>query len=314
MAGILNSKERMIDFIITEEGRRQATAGQMKFQFATLTDTHTFYAASGSKQPDIAEDASDRIYFETTQKYQDVIVPELTPGNSMRPFRVKDFIIDGLTVASGTFGVGYSTQLINLTGSRLANHVGRAIDAIGQNFENLRILATIDPFAETTGFEVNNHTGSFHVWTDMPTDKSPDGHVNLDLTPSLFSDRRFSHFPNFKFMPPKNVDRPGVPGALLGNYPQLNEPPRDRWEDFEANIGTQYEDFTFPQTSRENNLVGQFFEVNTKGIEKLSIIDYGEFELEDPLAPPKQVFFVGKLLRDSVGAETFMNIFTVVLE
>ena len=213
MAGILNRKERLIYFIVTEEGKRQATAGQMKFQFASLTDTHTFYAASGSNQPDIAENASNRIFFEATGKYQDVVVPELVPGNSMRPFRTSDFSIDGFQVASGTFSVGYSTKATQLTGSALGKNVGRALDGIGQNFTNLRLLATEDPFNETSGFKLAQTTGSFHIWTDMPTDKSPNGHLPLETAPSMFSDRRFSHFPNFKFLQQKNVDKPGFPGA-----------------------------------------------------------------------------------------------------
>ena len=317
MAGILNNKERLIDFIITEEGKRQATAGQMKFQFVTFTDMHTFYESSGSLEPDVAEDASDRIFFEAYGKYQDVIVPELEPGNSMRPFRTSDFSIAGQEVASGTFSVGYSTQATQLTGSALQNDVGRAIHGIGQNFENLGLLATDDPFNTTTGFSLNKTTGSFNIWDDMPTEKSPSGIVSLATAPSIFSDRRFSHFPNFKYLPPVNVDQPGGdPGAPLGNYPVLNEPIEATYSEFKERLrNMQSTDFTFSDTSRDNNLIGQFFEANIMGLEKLSIIDYGEFADNDPLKPSKRVFFVGKLLRDGVaGAETFLNIFTLVFE
>lgn len=315
MAGILDTKERLFDFIVTEEGRRQATAGQMKFQFATLTDTHTFYAASGTLEPDVAEDASDRIFFEATNKYLDVIVPELEPGNSMRPFRTSDFSISGQQVASGTFSVGFTTKATQLTGSKLQNNIGRALDGIGRNFTNLQLLATEDPFNISSNFGLNPLTSSFHVWTDMPTEKATNGRVDLSSAPSLFADRRFSHFLNFDFLPPKNVDTAIEPGKVLGNYAKLNEEPDKTYDEFNNRLkNMQYQDIAFSDTSRDNNLVGQFFEVNNQGIEKLSIVDYGEFLDTDPLQPSHRVFFIGKLLRDNTGTETFLNIFTVVLE
>ena len=98
MAGILNSKERIIDFIMTEEGKRQASSGQMKIEFASFTDRHTFYEVSSSAGsgdpiglPGVAEDASSRIFFEATNRYQDVIVPELEGGDSLRPFKTSEF-------------------------------------------------------------------------------------------------------------------------------------------------------------------------------------------------------------------------------
>ena len=95
MAGILNKKERMLDLIVTHEGRRQAAQGQLKIAYATFTDMHTFYQASGSFN--VAEPADSRLFFEAANRVQDVVVPELEPGNSLRPFRAGDFIVDGHT-------------------------------------------------------------------------------------------------------------------------------------------------------------------------------------------------------------------------
>ena len=64
MAGILNNKERIMDFTITDEGKRQAGQGQMRIKFATFTDYHTFYDVSGSNEfPNLASDASSRVFF-----------------------------------------------------------------------------------------------------------------------------------------------------------------------------------------------------------------------------------------------------------
>ena len=316
MAGILNSKERMIDFLITEEGKRQATSGQMKIEYATFTDMHTFYASSGSSQPDVAEDASNRIYFEATNRFQDVVVPELLPGNSLKPFRTTDFEFSGNIIASGTFRKGFQKRFTEVTGSKLQDDAVRTLDGITQNFNDLRILATEDPFAMTTGFRLNTTTGSFVIWDEMPTSKSPDGKITLEAAPSLFADERFTHFPNFSFLPPVNVTVAGTDqGVPLGEYPELTKSEVWTFQQFEQRIKHQQSvDIEFADTSRDNNLVGQMFEFTHEGVEKLSIIDFGEFEDEDPVSPGKHVFFVGKLYVDVNGTETFMNIFTVVFD
>jgi hypothetical protein len=315
MAGILNNKERMIDFLITKEGKRQATSGQMKIEYASFTDMHTFYDTSGS-QPSVAADASDRIFFEATNRYQDVVVPELEVGNSLRPFRTNDFVFDGQIVASGTFRVGYQKKLTVITGSQIRSIAERSLNGITQNFNDLKILATSDPFAMTSGFELSNTSGSFFFWDDMPMGRSLNGNVSLEAAESLFADRRFSHFSNFTYLPPINAPVPGsFTGTPIGLYPRLNEPEivslgqiQDALKD-KQNI-----EISFTDTSRDNNLVGQIFEFSSKGINKLSIIDFGEFGDDDPHSPGKRIFFVGKMYRDSNGAEVFMNIFTVVFD
>ena len=141
MAGILNSKERIIDFIMTEEGKRQASSGQMKIEFASFTDMHTFYEVSSSigsgdprALPGVAEDASSRLYFEASNRFQDVIVPELEAGNSLRPFRTSDFTFSGKILASGTFNVGFAEKLNILTGSKITNESMRSLNGITNNF------------------------------------------------------------------------------------------------------------------------------------------------------------------------------------
>jgi hypothetical protein len=104
-------------------------------------------------------------------------------------------------------------------------------------------------------------------------------------------------------------------GVALGKYPKLNEPEPKSLGELEDDLaGKQYVEVSFSDTSRDNNLIGQFFEFSSTGVEKLSMIDFGEFGDDDPFSPGKRIFFVGKLRRDATGAETFMNIFTVVFD
>ena len=41
--GILDKKTRFIDMIVTEEGRRQISSGELKAAFISLSDSQAFY-------------------------------------------------------------------------------------------------------------------------------------------------------------------------------------------------------------------------------------------------------------------------------
>lgn len=326
MAGILNSKERIMDFLITKEGRRQAASGQLMIRYATFTDHHTFYQASRSNG--VAEDATDRIFFEANSRYQDVIVPELEPGTTSisRPFRTADFNIHGKTIASGTFrnGVSELSQTI-LTGSALAAGTGRMLDGITKNFTDLKIIGSEDPFALTDGFKLTTPlTGTFRitdttVFNEAPA--GPDGStgsetININTSLSLFQDSKMSHLPNFTYMPPVNMSGdPDTPGEVLGNYPRFDDDRIMTYQELQEHLSKKESvDVMFEETSRDNNLVVQFFEMANLDVEKLSIIDFGSFPDNDPFSPDKNVYFIGKIRRDDTGADTFLNIFTVVFD
>lgn len=321
MAGILNSKERMIDFIVTKQGRKQMSDGRMRVEFASITDSHTFYQTTGSSDPSVAEDASNRIFFEASDRLQDLIVPELDAGYSMQPFKVGDFSISGRKIASGTFRIGDATGINVLSGSKLVEDAPQQLmTSIATNFKELNILGTEDVFSDTSDFNLTAHTASF-VLTDNDLDFPNNAHMDLENIPNIFNSYRFSHLPNFKYLPPINVapdpndKNMTVP---LGNYPNLSAgpAPKTKAQLLMGLHNLQKLEFSFNDTSRENNLIAQIFEFNNTedSIEKLSIIDYGEFSDNDPESPGFHVYFIGKIRKDELGCQTFINLFTVVFE
>ena len=42
--GILDNKTRFIDLVITQEGKRQIASGKLRAEFASISDTATFYS------------------------------------------------------------------------------------------------------------------------------------------------------------------------------------------------------------------------------------------------------------------------------
>ena len=70
-------------------------------------------------------------------------------------------------------------------------------------------------------------------------------------------------------------------------------------------------EINFEKTSRDNNLVMQMFEIKSSELNKLDVIDYGEF-LDDS-GIRYRIFFVGKIFLDEVRLPSYVNIFTLVL-
>lgn len=360
MAGILDSKERILDFIITQEGKKQAGLGELKVKFASFTDLHTFYERSGSLEiPDLADDASSRIFFESYSRYQDVIVPELEAGTSLRPFKTQDFNVAGGLIASGTLKRGFidtpdvmlatssngSTSFVN--GLSL-EPVQDLLNGITQNFTDLQTIATFDEYAQNNNFVLQPQICKFVVdeSTDyLRTSQASDGKIMLENVPSMFNDFRFQRFPNFLYLPPENMPFPGEErGSKLAEYFDLNEngtAVSSERGDSQAETALlssegkkdvkfstllnwlqtkQKKSVNFVETSRSNNIVCQFFEAGNAKFDKLSVIDYGEFPDENPGSPEalespnRRVFFVGKIRKDSTGSETFVCLFTVVID
>ena len=92
---------------------------------------------------------------------------------------------------------------------------------------------------------------------------------------------------------------------------------REKLDPVTTPVIKQFETIRFSKTSKENNIVMQFFEDSRSSkLTKLDIIDAGVFE--DPDAKPgkeqKHIYYVGKIYMDDFNTPTFINIFTMVLD
>lgn len=312
MAGILNRKTRFVDTFLTQQGREQIAKGELRFNFATFSDYHTFYEKS-AENPIVAEDAIERIFFEAANRPQDLVIPEFDNDGGMN-FPAGDFdIVDGqLMLTSG------STRI--LSGAELVESASMAIADSSESFAAMRPLRTEEAIAETTGFELSQNSAQFLVTSYLPISPLNPRQISLSNVESLWQDKKLSHVPNFKFMPPVNK----VSSKNLRVYPKLQQPAPLTFGDLATELGANNPSgetgvgppisISFPATSNDNNLVGQVFEVRSDGIDKLRMIDFGEFDDSDPYSPGKHIFFVGKLFKDDDDESTFVNLFTVVFD
>tara|TARA_A100001391_G_scaffold167064_1_gene127330 strand:+ start:14 stop:934 length:921 start_codon:yes stop_codon:yes gene_type:complete len=305
MAGILDSKTRTMDTLITDEGRRQLASGDFQIKFVTLTDGHTFYeadVASGSS------DAGARIYFEATSSPKDSVIVEKDANGALSFFDGSGIkVLDGRILSGSTV----------LTGSEFESQRMKIIESTPKHFEQLYSLGTKEPFLDDGQFSVSMLTASFSVTKNSPLKSYEIKKISVDQVESVFQDKRTSHVKNFLYLPPVNKRTANVDVDIpLADLKNLSQEPILSVEDLERELSEKpFKELTFLNTSVANNLVGQFFDSRSGKLDKLDIIDFGTFEVDDnPEIFRKHVFFLGKNFVDENGALTYVNLFTLVFE
>ena len=315
MAGILDNKSRIMDVILTPLGRSQMASGRMDIQFASFTDKQIIYESGSSGA---LLDLTDKLYFEASHTQNDQVIYETDPNGLLVPFESGQYSINGQDVTfvtSSMSGHTAYTGSIDLISETICN-------SATDHFRALGILGTRDLFKEDMGatFTLSHTTASFYVTNEGPLDENEEvTTIEQDDLPNLFQSNRFSHLPNFKFLPPMSKPHAEFPeGKLLGDYNRINGEGTTDW-DTVAEYLSNYEHVSikFDETSGENNLLCQIFEeVNSTSsggtLEKLVIVDYGSFQIESDRTA--HVVFAGKLYRDSVGSLCFANLLTLVFD
>jgi len=313
MAGILDKKTRFMDTFLTSLGREQLAKGELNFAFATFSDYSTFYEAS-LEDPDVAEDAINRIFFEAANRPQDLVIPEFdADGGMFFPAGGFDLIDGQLKLLTGS-----STQ--SLSGMDLVVSASSMMQDCVESFKEMQPLRSEESLTNSTGFKLSQNSGEFLVTTNLPISPGVPTQISLSNIESLWQDKRLTHVPNFQFKPPINK----TSRKQLKTFAKLQQPTPLSFDDLATELGANDPSgetgvgppisLTFPATSNDNNLVCQVWEVTSGSINKLRMIDFGEFEDSDPYSPGKHVFFVGKLFNDDGGEETFLNLFTVVFD
>lgn len=313
MAGILDKKTRFMDTFLTDRGRQELAKGELQFSFATFSDYGTFYE-SDDESPTTAADAVNRIMFEAANRPQDLIIPEFdNDGGMLFPAGSFDIVNGELKEISGSSGLMKGTALVASASSAISDSMN--------SFSDMMPLRSEEPVQKTTGFSISSTSKVFNVTTSTPLSNSVPNTVLLDNVESLWQDKKLTHVQNFQHMPPINK----VSRKKLKEYPKLQQPTPLSFNDLrrELNIGASNTgwstveppaEIVFDKTSTSNNLVCQVWEVTSSSMNKLRMIDFGEFEDEDPFSPGKHVFFIGKLFDDDSNDKTFMNLFTVVFD
>jgi hypothetical protein len=301
MAGILDSKSRIMDVVITEQGRRQLASGRMRIEYATFTDIGSFYEDDGTG---VLENPANRIYFEAASDLpSDLVTLETDDSNILVPYRADSFGISGKNMVVS----GSSFDKFNVTGS--AEVVS---NAIFQSWQNLQVIGTDDPLDDQQGFTLSRNKVQFQITENFPFTRNDVSTATIDDVESLSHDIRLSKLQNFKYLPP--VNNAGVlAGRPIGQFPNFNENSDENQQILERRLQKlEFTDVEFVDTSIENNFVMQVFELSgDEGVIKLDVIDYGFKPASSDPTRLVRTLFAGKILNDGFGNPTFINIFTL---
>lgn len=342
MSGILDAKTRIIDAVITDEGKRQISTGKLRIQFSAFTDRSAFYEASAASG---STDATKRLYFEAGSTLADQVTFETDDSGKLFNWTGGDLqLIDGMLIdASGAF----VTDEFNTSQSfGFASLSQRLISSSTTNFKQLQFIGTDDPFYGNE-FEISTKAIQFQKTPESPISRGDLTAISLDAIRPLFFDQRLAHSGRFDYMEPilpisgsdENgnlsmeplaILSPDPVAAMMGiddapglGYAKLNA--RDGMTTLEgllrhlkpadyvggSGLNKPVHEINFEKTSRDNNLVMQMFEIKSSELNKLDVIDYGEF-LDDS-GIRYRIFFVGKIFLDEVRLPSYVNIFTLVL-
>lgn len=335
MSGILDSKQRILDAIVTQEGRNQMATGDMRIEYVSFTDTGTYYSedlVSGSS------DATSRIFLEACNLPQDSITFEADDSGRLQPFNNEDGIVvkDGQIVSysfdelTGSVVTGSLERASILNGDEFASQASRLLASSLNNFNKLHVIGSHDRIFDDDEFALGPNFVEYVITENRPI-SNPNLYVaHTDHVDSLFNDVRLSNVTNFKFLPPVNkiidesidkTDYRETSKFHLGNYRPWGRTHINAltYEQVKHELA-YYEQIgysrtiTFDPTSRDNRLVVQFFEKGFDQLKKLDVIDFGKHRTNNQGAPISHIFFVGKVISDDNDTHTFVHLFTMIFE
>jgi hypothetical protein len=196
MAGILDSKTRMLDFILTDTGKEQLRDGRLRIDFASYTDGHTFYEGSEG----VADSATNRLLLEAFRRVQDKIVPEALVDGRLLNFQSGDLKLFDAGILSGTAGEILNPEIA-------VSAFNQFLSGSSNNFSQNRILSELDEFKEDVGFSLSQgsieFTNSITILRNLEFSLNP---FSTPLpTPIIPNDRRFTGLTNYFYRPPQGL-------------------------------------------------------------------------------------------------------------
>tara|TARA_Y100000034_G_scaffold136369_1_gene212433 strand:- start:2812 stop:3918 length:1107 start_codon:yes stop_codon:yes gene_type:complete len=222
MAGILDNKSRIMDVLVTEIGRRQMAAGKMRVEFASFTDSTTFY------RPDIASgsaDATQRIYFEATGQYQDTITFETDDSGNLLGYEVDShtsLIGDSIFDKSST-GENLADYLFTSGSNDFASLSDGIVSSSADHFDDLYSIGSRTSRELDKKLKLSTEQLSFTIDNSRPMAADDIVDTDIDTIEPFFLDKRLSHLDQFKFLPPVVLGTGPVETRRLGSYENLNQ-------------------------------------------------------------------------------------------
>jgi len=311
--GLLDQKKRLMDLILTDEGRRQLGTGKFVPAYYSFSDASAVYSpldtfVSGTAPTD---NIATLITFEAFPLPQDQVAYEADDTGALAVMGNNNYFSSSqgtVRVISGQLIKGWEegTPTVLSASNAFTSLATSIINDSGNNFRKLMILKSPDLlYTNRDEFKLSVTSSQFKLEPNMMPGDVQTG--QLDATEALYNDRRLSHIDNFKFLSPINKRKTNTnnispigdyASAINGNkqiltYNQL----RNEFLNNVVQIGTvtettqlQKQTVYFNETSITNRIVGQIFEIGDGYVTKLDVIDFGVFTINktDPRLFPDE--------------------------
>jgi len=299
MAGLLDPKSRVLDTIITPEGRRQMFSGGMRIAYATFSDIGFPYDGD---QNNIFVSSSIHFNLEAFSTSNDIIFP-ITNDNG----QLFEYSGDSTSITP-------PGDVIIRDGSNDIDFGLVIAQTVSESLKKQQIASTLDVIRKDEGLSSNLKNINFTITNDRPFDGEPSVSSITDAD-SLFADKRLSKLPNFMFLPPiQNSGEIGSQSTGLGEYTSFAESNDIDDGSFFADLN-ELEEATIElsRLTEYNDLAIQMYEIVGSNVKKLDIIKYGRVGISRE-GSSTDLYFVGKVFFDGFDVPTFINIFTLVIE
>ena len=335
--GILSPKTRIMDTIITDEGRRQLGTGRFIPAFYSFSDVGAVYSLSDTFVTGTVPDSSvaTLVAFEAFPLPQDQVSYEADDSGGLRVFGNNNYFSSSqgtVRVIGGQLVKGWQngTPEILSSSATFASVASTVLGDNTNNFRKLMILKSPDLlYTNRDEFKISTNSITYRI-TDSTTLAGGVTVGNLEATENLYFDRRLSHIDNFNFLPP--VNQSGVTagaGQPIGNYAgSLNgnrriltfQELKNEFNNVVVANGTtqrlsplQRTTVHFSETTITNRIVGQAFEMANGKVTKLDVIDFGVFSVRNDsnLLPLFSDAIPSPLNPDLVTATTRVHVYFV---
>lgn len=323
MSGILDKKSRVIDFVITENGRSQMQSGDIRYRFATISDKSIVYTKdhelSKTKKADITDSEKHFLPLEASASLNDEINKE---------FDLRNYFLNG------------NNDILNVENFQNSTDFDTSVNQFIAELSTGNYLKSLSYL--TTSSVINKETNlKFFDSGYLNNDLDFESNINLYDTisavnvqkrniPVIALDKRFSHKNNFLYLPPvdlngedlyqkenfKNIndlEEENTSGFLFSSYNKLKDNDEVQTRDLEIikvlrnlekNNDILKRVYKLEDNTDINTFLFEMFEVKSikNKIEKLNFIKIGSFYDRKSLTT-KRVYLVGKIIDTRDSAE-----------
>ena len=330
MSGILDKKSRIIDFVITRNGREQIESGDIRYKFASLSDKSIVYTKdhdlSKINKSDISKSEIDFLPLEVLSKENDSINPEFdiakfysTEGVELKRITENDSILvntranEHLQKQTLT---GYLTNFKLIKTKNVYNE-DKSFSFVEKAANNIDIVLTNN--------DLDQNISSILKYSTIKHKT-----VRKKNVPVIALDKRFSHKNNFLYLPPKDVsgidlydkedfkniddlDEENSTGFLLSSYNGiLDENIESREKEIlkivksmEKNEGLYKRVYEIESPTDNDSLIFELHELDVKqeasenlkeivDFKKLHFVKIGDFYDKESMID-KKIYLIGKV-------------------